>query len=330
MLVVVALGGNALLRRGEPLDAEAQRANVATAARAVAEMAAEHHVVLTHGSGPQVGLLALQNAACTKVRPCPLDVLEAETEDRVGSLLEQELGRRLPPDRLATLLTQVVVDPDDAAFVRPTKPIGPLYDRVEAEDLAHRLGWAIARDGQAWRRVVPSPRPRSIVELPTIRVLVDHGVTVICAGGGGIPVAPTPAGHLRGVEAVVDKDLAAAVVAMELDADALLLLTDVDAVDAGWGTPTARPVHDTSVDELRALPLAAGSMAPKVEAICSFVDQGGWLGAIGSLSDAAAILRGDAGTRLRGGDCWDGDRPDVGHRTTARPGAVPPCLSSER
>jgi len=299
MLVVVALGGNALLRRGQPLAADVQRANIEVAARAVAAIAAEHHVVLTHGNGPQVGLLALQNAAYTEVPAYPLDVLDAESEGMVGYVLEQELGRHLPPDRLATLLTQIVVDPDDPAFAHPTKPVGPLYDRVEAERLAHRLGWSIAPDGDRWRRVVPSPRPRSIVELATIRILVDRGVTVICAGGGGIPVVPTRAGHLRGVEAVIDKDLAAARLAIELDADALLLLTDVDAVYAGWGTPTARPLHDTSVDELRTLPLPAGSMGPKVEAICAFVEQGGWLGAIGSLSDAASILRGEAGTRVR-------------------------------
>jgi carbamate kinase len=308
MLVVVALGGNALLRRGEPLDADVQCAHVAVAARAVAAIATEHHLVLTHGNGPQVGLLALQNAAYTEVPSYPLDVLDAETEGMVGYLLEQELGRHLPPDRLATLLTQVVVDPDDPAFDNPTKPVGPLYDRMEAERLAHRLGWSIARDGEAWRRVVPSPRPRSIVELPTIRILVDHGVTVTSAGGGGIPVVPTPAGHLCGVEAVIDKDLAAARLAMELDADALLLLTDVDAVYTGWGTPAARPVHDTTVDELRALPVPAGSMGPKVEAICSFVEGGGWLGAIGSLSDAAPILRGVAGTRVWGRDTRDDDR----------------------
>jgi carbamate kinase len=193
-----------------------------------------------------------------------------------------------------------VIDPDDPAFERPTKPVGPLYDPVEAERLARARGWSIAPDGSGWRRVVSSPRPRSIVELPTIRILVDHGVTVICVGGGGIPVAPGAAGYLRGVEAVIDKDLAAAQLAVDLDADALLLLTDVDAVYADWGTVNARPLHDTTVEELRALSLPAGSMAPKVEAVCTFVERGGWLGAIGSLSDAAAILRGEAGTRLRG------------------------------
>jgi carbamate kinase len=231
--------------------------------------------VLTHGNGPQVGLLALQNAAYTEVPSYPLDVLDAETEGMVGYMLEQELGRHLPPDRLATLLTQVVVDPDDPAFGHPTKPVGPLYDRMEAERLAHRLGWSIARDGKAWRRVVPSPRPLSIVELPTIRVLVDHGVTVICAGGGGIPVVPTPAGHLCGVEAVVDKDLAAARLAVELDADALLLLTDVDAVYTGWGTPTARPVHDTTVDA--PCPSLPGRWAPRSRpSACSWNRAAGW------------------------------------------------------
>jgi carbamate kinase len=302
MLVVVALGGNALLGRGQPLAADVQRANVEVAAGAVAAIAEEHHLVVTHGNGPQVGLLALQNTAYADVPSYPLDVLDAEGEGMVGYMLEQELGRHLPPDRLATLLTQVVVDPNDPAFERPTKRVGPLYDPVEAERLAHARGWSIAPDGSGWRRVVPSPRPRSIVELPTIRILVDHGVTVICAGGGGIPVAPATAGHLRGVEAVIDKDLAAARLAVDLDADALLLLTDVDAVYAHWGTDRAQPLHQTTVEELRALSLPAGSMAPKVEAICTFVERGGWLGAIGSLSNAAAILRCEAGTRLRGTD----------------------------
>jgi carbamate kinase len=298
MLVVVALGGSALIRRGEELTVDVQRSNAQVAARSVAAIAAGHHVVVTHGNGPQVGLLALQNAAYRDVPSYPLDVLDAESEGMVGYLLEQELGRYLPRDQLATLLTQVVVDPDDPAFGRPAKPVGPLYDGVEAERLARGGGWRIGRDGDGWRRVVASPRPVGIVELPTIRILVDHGVTVICAGGGGIPVAPTAIGDLRGVEAVIDKDLAAARLAIDLDADALLLLTDVDGVYADWGTPAARRLGTSSLDELRSLPLAAGSMGPKVEAICAFIEAGGWLGGIGALAEASAILRGEAGTRL--------------------------------
>ena len=300
MLVVVALGGNALLRRGEPLDAAVQRANVKVAAEAVAEIAAEHRVVLTHGNGPQVGLLALQNEAYTDVAAYPLDVLDAETEGMVGYLLEQELGRHLPRERLATLLTQVIVDPDDPAFTYPTKFVGPVYEARDARFLAHERGWTVAPDGDDWRRVVPSPEPRRIVELDTIRLLVDHGVTVTCVGGGGIPVVPDGLGGLRGVEAVIDKDLAAALLATELQADALLLLTDVDAVYAGWGTAEARPIRQTTPQALRALDLPAGSMGPKVEALCRFVEAGGRLAAIGALGDAASILTGGAGTILHG------------------------------
>lgn len=302
MLVVVALGGNALLRRGEPLDAAVQRANVKVAAEAVAEVALEHRLVLTHGNGPQVGLLALQNAAYDAVAPYPLDVLGAETEGMVGYVLEQELGRHLPRERLATLLTQVVVDPADPAFEHPTKFVGPVYDEATAGELADRRGWVVARDGDAWRRVVPSPEPVRIVEIDTIRILVDHGVTVTCAGGGGIPVVPDVVDGvpgLIGVEAVIDKDLAAALLATALGADALLLLTDVDAVYEGFGTPAARAVRSATPEQLRTLPLPAGSMGPKVEAVCRFVEAGGGLGAVGALSDAAAIVRGEAGTVVR-------------------------------
>lgn len=298
-LVVIALGGNALLRRGEPLDVDAQRANTADAVRAVASVAQEHRVVLTHGNGPQVGLLALQNEAYPEVAGYPLDVLDAETEGMVGYLLEQELGRHLPRERLATLLTQVLVDPLDPAFGHPTKFIGPVYDHDRAATLAAERGWAVAADGDRWRRVVPSPEPLAIVERSTIALLVSHGVTVICTGGGGIPVVADGAGGLRGVEAVIDKDLASALLATDLGADALLLLTDVDAVHDGWGTPEARPIGRTTVDHLRSLPLPAGSMGPKVEAICRFAEGGGAVAAIGALTDAAGVLAGTVGTSIR-------------------------------
>jgi carbamate kinase len=302
MLVVVALGGNALLRRGEPLDAAVQRANVKVAAEAVAEIARDHRVVLTHGNGPQVGLLALQNEACTEVVGYPLDVLDAESEGMVGYLLEQELGRHLPRERLATLLTQVVVDPDDPAFGDPTKFVGPVYEARDARFLAHERGWAVAPDGDQWRRVVASPQPQRIIELETIRLLVDHDVTVTCVGGGGIPVVPDGTGGLRGVEAVIDKDLSAALLATALDADALVLLTDVDAVYHGWGTAERQAIRETTPRELRSMGLPAGSMGPKVEAVCRFVEAGGRLGAIGALDHAAAILAGTAGTIVRGCD----------------------------
>jgi carbamate kinase len=302
MLTVVALGGNALLRRGEPLDAALQRANVKIAAEAIAEIALDHRLVVTHGNGPQVGLLALQNEAYEPVAPYPLDVLDAETEGMVGYLLEQELGRHIDRGKLAALLTQVIVDEHDPAFANPTKFVGPMYDERDARFIAHERGWAVGRDGDGWRRVVPSPQPKQIVEIDTIRLLVDHGVTVICSGGGGIPVITDPVLGMRGIEAVIDKDLTAALLATSLGADALVLLTDVDAVYADWGGAAQRAIRDTTIDEIRSLPLPAGSMGPKVEAICRFVEQGGRLGAIGSLDDAAAIVRGEAGTILRGSD----------------------------
>jgi carbamate kinase len=299
MLVVIALGGNALLRRGEPMDAAVQRANVKIAAEAVAEVARDHRVVLTHGNGPQVGLLALQNEAYPDVEGYPLDVLDAETEGMVGYLLEQELGRHLPAERLATLLTQIVVDPNDPALSNPTKFVGPVYELREARSLAHERGWAVAPDGEHWRRVVPSPQPRRILELATIQMLVDHGITVTCAGGGGIPVVPDGVGGLRGIEAVIDKDLSASLLARELHADALLLLTDVDGVYEGWGTPHQELIRETHPRALRSMDLAAGSMGPKVDAVCRFVEAGGDLGAIGTLSQAAEVLAGRAGTTVR-------------------------------
>ena len=299
-LLVVALGGNALLRRGEPMDVETQRANVKLAAEAVADLARSHRVVLTHGNGPQVGLLALQNAAYRETAAYPLDVLDAESEGMVGYLLEQELGNHLGPDGLATLLTQVVVDARDPAFRQPTKPIGPVYDAITAHDLAAARGWQIAREGDAWRRVVPSPEPVHIVELAAIRLLVEHGVLVTCAGGGGIPVVEDERRHRRGVEAVIDKDLASSLLAHELDADGLLLLTDVDGVYDDWGTPSATRVRKATASEMRARSLAAGSMAPKVEAACRFVGSGpaGRFAAIGALEDAAALVGGRAGTTI--------------------------------
>ncbi len=298
MRVVAALGGNALLRRDETADAAVLRANAATAAAAIAELAAEHDVVVTHGNGPQIGLLALQSEALHDPAPYPLDVLGAESEGMIGYLLEQELSSRLPGRPVATLLTQVVVDPADPAFAHPTKPIGAVYDAATAHQLAAERGWTVAPDGEGFRRVVPSPEPRAIVELDTLRLLVDAGVLIVAVGGGGIPVVAEPDGRLTGTEAVIDKDLAAALLALELGADALLLLTDVACVQAGWGTSEARPLRRASVAELRALSFAPGSMAPKVEAACRFVAGGGGVAVIAELSEAAAALRGESGTQV--------------------------------
>ena len=296
--VVAALGGNALLRRGEHADAETQRRNVAVAVRALADLAGDHDVIVTHGNGPQIGLLALQGEAYGDERPFPLDVLGAETEGMVGYLLDQELMNELGGRRVATLLTQVLVDRADPAFERPTKPIGPVYGERAARRLAAERGWTIAPEGDGHRRVVASPEPRAIVELPTIRLLVEAGVLVVCVGGGGIPVVEVE-GRLHGVEAVIDKDLAAALLATGLEADALLLLTDVPAVEASWRTPDAHPLSEVSVAELRQLRFAAGSMGPKVEAACRFAESTGGFAGIGALGDAVALLNGERGTRVR-------------------------------
>jgi carbamate kinase len=299
MRVVAALGGNALLRRGEPLDAATQRRNVSVATAALAAVAREHELIVTHGNGPQVGLLALQAEAYAEGGAYPLDVLGAESEGMIGYLLQQGLRNALPERDVATLLTQVVVDAVDPAFDSPTKPIGPVYEPAEAAAVAAARGWAVRPDGARWRRVVASPEPTAIVEIETIRLLVDAGVLVVCAGGGGVPVVVAADGGLSGVEAVVDKDLAAALLAIELGADALLLLTDVPAVQTGWGTPDARALRHASPAQLRRLGLAAGSMGPKVEAASRFAEATGASAVIGALEDAAALLRGDAGTRVQ-------------------------------
>ncbi|HET6793103.1 MAG TPA: carbamate kinase [Acidimicrobiales bacterium] len=298
MRLVVALGGNALLRRGEAPVAEAQHRNVAAAVAALAALAADHQLVVTHGNGPQVGLLALQAAAYTEVPSYPLDVLGAESEGMIGYLLEQHLTSALPGRRVATLLTQVEVDPGDPAFARPTKPIGPRYDDEAARDLAARRGWSMAGDGGGYRRVVPSPEPVRILELETIRLLVDAGVLVVCAGGGGIPVAVGRDGAVSGVEAVVDKDLAACLLAVELGAGALLLLTDVDALRTGWRTPDERAVAAAAPGALRAMAWEEGSMAPKVEGACRFVEATGRPAFIGPLADPVGVLAGRTGTRI--------------------------------
>lgn len=297
-LCVAALGGNALLRRGEPLEAEVQRENVRVAARALAEIARACPIVVTHGNGPQVGLLALQAEAHRDVRPYPLDVLGAESEGMIGYLIEQELRNQMPDREVATLLTQVEVDPADAAWKTPTKPIGPMYSEAEAKHLAESRGFFVAPDGAGFRRVVPSPDPKRIIELNTIQLLVNSSILVICAGGGGIPVIRTEEGALRGVEAVVDKDASAALLAEAVGARILLLLTDVPAVWSAWRSPDARAIRTIAPADLKAMPFAAGSMAPKVAAACRFVERTGQRAGIGSLADAAAILRGEKGTQI--------------------------------
>jgi carbamate kinase len=298
LIVVIALGGNALLQRGEPVSAEVQRKNMKRAGASIAEVAEEHHVVLTHGNGPQVGLLALQEASYSDIFQNPLDVLGAETEGMIGYLIEQELSNRLPGREILTLLTRVEVDPSDPAFSNPTKPIGPLFEPDEARRIADNLGWALAPDGDKLRRVVPSPRPKEIIPAKIFRRLLVRGVLVVCAGGGGIPVIWKEDKGWRGVEAVIDKDRTASLLAREVGAQALVMLTDVPAVQVGFGTPEARPLHRTTPSELKAMAseFPAGSMGPKVEAAIEFVETTGGFAAIGSLSDAPGIVRQEAGT----------------------------------
>jgi carbamate kinase len=294
---VVALGGNALLRRGEPAEAAIQRAHVVEAAPALAALALREELVITHGNGPQVGLLALEAEAYKEVTPYPLDVLGAESQGMIGYLLAQALRRHLPEHDVVTVLTQVLVDPHDPAFLQPTKPIGPVYTEREARRLAASRGWTIAADGESFRRVVASPEPIGIVELRAIERLVAPRSIVICAGGGGIPVAAGRDG-LYGVDAVIDKDLTAALLAEALEADRLLVLTDVPFVERDWGSPAAAPIRTATPAELRRLSFAAGSMAPKVEAACRFVERTGREAVVASLSDVAAAAAGRAGTRI--------------------------------
>jgi len=296
MRIVAALGGNALLRRGETPSAAAQRVSLGRAADALAPLGRDRELVVTHGNGPQIGLLALsQVAGGPGFADLGLDEMGAETVGLIGYLLEQALGRR--GTAAATLLTQVVVDPADPAFGAPSKPIGPVYARPEVEALAAAHGWTVRPDGPGWRRVVPSPAPLRIVELTAIEALLGAGLAVICAGGGGVPVVETAAGY-AGVEAVVDKDATSALLAERLEADILLLLTDVDAVYDDWGTPAAAPIREATVGALRARAFAAGSMAPKVAAACAFVSATGRTAAIGAMEQAAALLAGTAGTRV--------------------------------
>jgi carbamate kinase len=297
--VLVALGGNALLRRGEPVSAQAQRENIRRAALALARLLVDgHQLIITHGNGPQVGLLALQGEVAGKAA-FPLDVLGAETECMIGYVLQQELDNAYaPPARFATLLTQIEVAPNDPAFAKPSKPVGSVYSEADANRLVKERGWSIAPDGKDWRRVVPSPRPMRILELEVIRLLVDQGVIVICAGGGGIPVAKRVDGSYVGVEAVIDKDHASGLLAAELKVDVFLMLTDVAAVFANWGTPEQRALGDVTPQTLAGMNFAAGSMGPKVQAACDFVLQSGGMAGIGTLDDAVDILAHRAGTRV--------------------------------
>ena len=301
MRIVIALGGNALLRRGDPMTTEVQRRNVRTAAEAIAPLAAEHSIVVVHGNGPQVGLLALQADAYKGAEPYPLDVLDAGTQGMTGYLIQQELRSLLPPaSQVATLLTMIVVDPADPAFASPAKFVGPVYVKEAADKLAADKGWAFRQDGTAWRRVVPSPEPRRILEIQPITWLLERGAVVICAGGGGIPTLypSSGSGEVVGVEAVIDKDSASELLAEDVGADLFVMATDVDGVYLHWGQPEARRLGRVTPEELAGHEFAAGSMGPKVEAAARFAAKTGRRAAIGSLDDIAGIVAGKAGTNV--------------------------------
>ncbi|HKV11063.1 MAG TPA: carbamate kinase [Thermoanaerobaculia bacterium] len=299
MRILVALGGNALLRRGEKMTAENQRKNVKIAAEALAPLGREHQLIISHGNGPQVGLLALQGAAYNQVDPYPLDVLGAQTEGMIGYMIEQELGNILPFEQpFATILSMVEVDPDDPAFQNPTKPIGPVYTEEEARRLAGEKGWAMAPDGDGFRRVVPSPLPKRIFQIRPVKWLLEKRCIVICAGGGGIPTMYGPNRQLQGVEAVVDKDRAGALLARELEADLFIMATDADAVYVDWGKPGQKAIRRASPEALDPGRFAAGSMGPKVEAAVDFARKTGKTAAIGALADLVRISKGEAGTQV--------------------------------
>jgi len=299
MRIVVGLGGNALLRRGEPPTLAAQRANARSAAAALAAIRPGNELIITHGNGPQVGSLALRDLAANPTHPTPLDVLNAESEGMIGYILEQELRNALPNEHIATILTTVLVDPASPAFAHPTKFIGPPYDSAEMQRLQQELGWSFRMDGSQWRRVVASPAPLAILQIEPIRTLVQTGHTVIAAGGGGIPVAYDSAGTLAGIQAVIDKDHCSALLARELAADFLLLATDVSAVYEEWGTTHARPIHASTPEELEGHHFAPGSMGPKIDAARDFATQTGKTAAIGAMTELSAILRGEAGTTIK-------------------------------
>ena len=297
MRIVAALGGNALLQRGEPAECDIQEAHIRKAAATLAPLARAHDLVITHGNGPQVGMLAMESAGDPAlIHPYPFDVLGAQTQGMIGYWLLQALQNVAPDREVACLVSRTLVSANDPAFGSPSKLVGPVYDEQQARRLAQTHGWDIGKDGTWWRRIVPSPEPTELLELPLIRRLHASGTIVICAGGGGVPVVRTADGQLCGVEAVVDKDLTAALLAEALVADALLLLTDVEAVEDAFGTPQAKPIHRVSPGELRVRSFPTGSMGPKIEAVCRFVEATGKMAAIGQLADAGALLRRDAGT----------------------------------
>ncbi len=299
MRVVAALGGNALLQRGEEPAASIQRHHVEDAVTQLASIARDHELVITHGNGPQVGVLAVESANDPELSlPYPLDVIGAQTQGMIGYWLAQAFTNALPDRPVVALVTRTIVDRNDPSFQHPTKFVGVTYDETEARRLAASSNWTVAPDGARWRRVVASPEPRSIIESPMIQKLAGGGTIVICVGGGGIPVREDGDGHLSGVEGVIDKDLATAVIARDLQADIMLILTDVDGIYRDFGSSDQQLIHAATSKELRAMSFSAGSMGPKVEAACRFVESGGTRAVIGKLDEAQGLLAGTSGTTV--------------------------------
>ncbi|MBO9482890.1 carbamate kinase [Salinisphaera sp. G21_0] len=296
-ILVVAIGGNALLQRGELMSCENQRKSVAATAQSLAKLSENYRLVIVHGNGPQVGLLALQNLSYRDCPPYPMDVLGAETQGMIGYLLEQGIRKELPQAEVTTLVTQVLVDANDPSIADPSKFIGPVYDRETAEKLAAEHGWTIKPDGAYWRRVVPSPAPVKVMETDAIKCLLDRNHIVICGGGGGVPVVKNGP-DIEGFEAVIDKDATASMLAQEIGAAELLILTDGAHVCVDWGKPSERPLTDVTVAEMRGYAFAAGSMGPKVDACCAFAEKTGGIGNIGDLYHALDVMNRTTGTRI--------------------------------
>lgn len=301
MKIVIALGGNALLKRGEPMTAENQRENVKTACAQIARVYDGNQLIITHGNGPQVGLLALQNNAYKEVPMYPLDVLGAETAGMIGYMIQQELSNTVPGSAsIATVLTQIQVDPKDPAFQKPSKPVGPVYSKEEADKIAAEKGWTMAPDNDKYRRVVASPKPVNIFGLEPLKTLIDNKYIVVCGGGGGIPTWVDDEGKQHGAEAVIDKDLATALLATLIDADLFVIATDVDGAYLDWGKPEQKRIALAAPDAALAFGFASGSMGPKIEAAANFAKATGKDAVIGALADIEQIVAGKAGTRISG------------------------------
>ncbi|MFV8906284.1 MULTISPECIES: carbamate kinase [Serratia] len=295
--LVIALGGNALLKRGAVLSAENQYQSIALIADAIGKLAKKYRIAIVHGNGPQVGLLALQNLAYRDVPPYPLDILVAESQGMIGYMLAQQLGAFHPAQPVSTLLTRVLVDSEDPAYREPSKFIGPVYEPQQQAELEQKYGWSMKLDGKYLRRVVPSPEPKKIVDIEAINLLLAKNHIVICNGGGGVPMVASAQGMI-GSEAVIDKDLASALLAEALDADHLVILTDADAVYQHWGTPQQKAIRSATPQELAPMAVADGSMGPKIMAVSRFVQRSGKVAHIGALQDIESVLAGTAGTLI--------------------------------